>query len=181
MTASAQVDNPYPMTIDIPVLAWKVLVPGCNPSQRIRLANANTGALSIQAGKNITVNVSSLISSLPQNLLDPCGDGAPSPLEVLFQALLDPNQNTTVFISGGHQTSTFPKWLPEILSSLTIPFPLPHLDSNTSDLISSIHCSEMSITSPHRGHPRVPQLHNLKFPASSKPSFVLRKKQPTSQ
>lgn len=148
MTASAQVVNPYPMTIDIPALAWKVLVPGCNLSDQIRLANVNTEALSIQAGKNVTVNVSSLISSLPQSLLDPCGDGAPSPLEVLFQALLDPNQNTTVFISGGHQTSALPKWLPDILSSLVIPFPLPHLDSKTTDLISSIHCSEMVITFP---------------------------------
>jgi hypothetical protein len=148
MTASAQVVNPYPMTIDVPALAWKVLVPGCNRSDRIRLANANTEALSIEAGKNITLNVSSLISSLPQNLLDPCGDGAPSPLEVLLQTLLDPNQNSTVFISGSHQTKTLPKWLPDILSSLAIPFPLPHIDSNTSDLISSIHCSEMSITFP---------------------------------
>ena len=148
MTASAQVVNPYPMTIDIPALVWKVLVPGCNPSHRIRLANANTGALSIQSGKNITVNVSSLISSLPANLVDPCGDGAPSPLEVLFQALLDPNQNTTVFISGSHQIGSLPKWLPAILSSVTIPFPLPHVDSNTSDLISAIHCSEMSVTFP---------------------------------
>lgn len=148
MTASAQLVNPYPMTLDIPSLAWKILVPGCNPSTRIRLTDVNTGALSLRAGKNITVNVSSLLSSLPQSLLDPCKGGTPSPLEVLFQSFLDPNQNATVFISGSHQTSPLPKWLPGILSSLTIPFPLPHLGSNTSDLISSIHCSEMRVTFP---------------------------------
>src|SRR5271170_3699530 len=100
MTASADVANPYPMTLDIPALEWKVSVPGCTPSERIRLTNANTGPLSIRAGKNITVDVSSLISSLPQDLLDPCLNATTSPLEALFQALVDPKQNTTVFISG---------------------------------------------------------------------------------
>ena len=112
MTASAQVVNPYPMTLDIPALAWKVLVPGCNPSDRIRLTDIDTGTISVRTGENITVKISTLISSLPQSLLDPCGDKSPSPLEVLFQALLDPEQNTTVYISGRHQIGSLPKWLP---------------------------------------------------------------------
>lgn len=149
MTASADIINPYPVTIDVPGLAWKVLVPGCNPSERIRLTDANTGAFLIRSGKNITVNVSSLISSLPTKLLDPCKGGTSSPLEVLFQSFINSTQNTTIFISGSHQTAPhLPKWLPAILSSLTIPFPLPHLGTNTSDLISTIHCSEMKVTFP---------------------------------
>ena len=151
MTASAEIVNPYPMTLDIPALEWKVSVPGCTPSERIRLTNANTGPLTIRAGKNIIVDVSSSISSLPQELLDPCLDATPSPLEALFQALMDPKQNTTVFISGssrGISLPNLPKWLPDILSSLTIPVPVPHLDGNTTDLISAIHCSEMKVTFP---------------------------------
>jgi hypothetical protein len=148
MTVSAEVVNTYPVTLDIPALAWKVLVPGCTPANRIRLTDTNTGALSIRPGKNITIDISSTISSLPPVLLDPCTGGTPSPLEVLFQALLDSKQNTNIFISGSHQTSPLPKWLPDILSSLTIPIPLPHLDANTSELISAIHCSEMKFTFP---------------------------------
>lgn len=148
MTASADIVNPYPVTLDIPALEWKISVPGCTLFDRIHMTNANTGPLSIRAGKNITIDVSSAISSLPQELLDPCRDAAPSPLEALFQALLDPKQNTTVFISGTSHSISLPKWLPDILSSLTIPIPIPHLDSNTSDLISAIHCSEMKVTFP---------------------------------
>jgi hypothetical protein len=125
-----------------------VLLPGCSPSDRIRLADAFTEPLSIRAGENITVNVSSTVSALPQTVLDPCEDEAPSPLEVLFQALLDPKRNITFFISGGHQTSKLPKWIPDILSSLTVPIPLPHLGGNATDLVSSIHCSEMRVTFP---------------------------------
>ena len=148
MMASAQIANPFPITLGIPSLAWKVLVPGCSASDRIRLTNAYTGPLSVHAGGNITVNVSSTVSVLPQNFLDPCKDDAPSPLEVLFQALLDPKQNITLFISGANQTSNIPKWILDILSSLTVPIPLPHLGGNTTDLVSSIHCSEMKVTFP---------------------------------
>lgn len=148
MTASADVVNPYPATLDVPALEWKISVPGCTPFDRIRLTNANTGPLSIRAGKPITVDVSSAISSLPQELLDPCRDATPSPLEALFQALLDPKQNITIFISGTSQAISLPKWLPDLLSSLTIPIPVPHLNSNTTDLISAIHCSEMKVTFP---------------------------------
>ena len=148
MTASADIVNPYAMTLDVPALDWKVFVPGCTPSERIRLTNARTGRLSIRDGKNITVEVSSSISSLPQALLDPCRDATPSPLEAFFQAFLDPKQNTTVFISGASHAISLPKWLPDILSSLIVPVPVPHFDTNTTDLISAIHCSEMKVTFP---------------------------------
>jgi hypothetical protein len=68
--------------------------------------------------------------------------------------MIDPAQNTTIFISGHHPSdddnnNNLPKWLPNILSSLSIPIPLPHLETNnTSDLISSIHLSEMKFTLP---------------------------------
>jgi hypothetical protein len=148
MTATAEIINPYPVKLDVPALQWKVSVPGCAPNDRIRLTDATTSPLSLRKGHNITVNISSSISSLPQNLLDPCSNTSPSPLEILFQALLDSTQNTTVFISGSHQSSSLPKWLPGILSSLVIPFPIPRLDTNTSDLLSSIHLSQMKLTLP---------------------------------
>jgi hypothetical protein len=148
MKANVEIVNPYPVTLDIPGLAWKIHVPGCNPTELIRLGNADTGPLSIRSGQNISVDISSLVSSLPKSVLDPCADGAPSPLEALFQAVIDPKQNTTVFISGGHQTASLPKWLPGILSGLRLPIPIPHVETNTSDLISSIKLSEMKVSLP---------------------------------
>ena len=147
MTATAEIVNPYPVNVDVPSLAWKVLVPGCATTEAIRLTNADTGPISIRAGHNITVNVSSTISSLPSKLLDHCGDG-PSPLEILFQSLIDPKQNTTVLISGRHQSTSLPNWIPDILSSINISIPVPHLGTNTSDLISAIHVSDMKVTLP---------------------------------
>ena len=140
--------NPYPLNVHVPSLEWKVLVPGCAPTDSIRLTNAETGPIEIKAGRNITVDVSTTVSSLPAKLLDPCGEG-PSPLEVLFQNVIDPRQNTTVLISGRHQsTPSLPNWIPDILSSLNVSVPVPHLTTNTSDLISSIHVSEMKVTLP---------------------------------
>ena len=148
MTTSVDFVNPYRLTLDVPSMAWKVMVPGCNSVDLIRVTDVETGPISLQAGSNVTLVISSLISSLPQELVDPCGDEAPSPLEALFQALLTSMPNASIFISGSHQTSSLPKWLPDILSSLTIPVPLPSVDTNATDLISSIRCSEMKITFP---------------------------------
>lgn len=150
LTSTVEIVNEYPVTIDVPGLKWRVIVPGCTPTERIRLTDAETGSLNIRKGENITVDVHSLVTSLPQKLLVPCADDAPSPLEVLFQSMVDPLQNTTIFISGHHQpfSGNLPKWLPNILSSLSVPIPIPHLETNTSDLISSIHLSEMKFTLP---------------------------------
>jgi hypothetical protein len=148
MKANVEIVNPYPVTLEIPGLAWRIHVPGCSPTELIRLGNADTAPLSIRSGQNISVDISSLISSLPDELLDPCANGTPSPLEVLFQAIIDPKQNTTVFISGGHQPAPLPKWLPGLLSGLRLPVPVPHVETNTSDLISSIHISEMKVSLP---------------------------------
>jgi len=147
VTATAEVVNPYPVSLEIPRLGWKVLVPGCTPNDTIRLANLDTAPISLRTGQNITVLVSSIVSTLPEELSKPCGDG-PSPLEALFQSVLDPIQNTTVFISGRHQTGSFPSWITDLLSSINVPVPIPHLKANTSDLISAIHVSEMKVSLP---------------------------------
>jgi hypothetical protein len=145
--ATADVVNPYPVAVDVPRLGWTVFVAGCSPNDTIRLTNAETGPISVRAGHNITVNVTSTVSSIAEELSRPCGDG-PSPLEILFQSVLDPTQNTTVLISGNHESTTLPSWIPDILSSIKLPIPIPNLDTNTSDLISAIHVSEMKITLP---------------------------------
>src|SRR5262245_30498587 len=121
--------------MDIPSLAWKMAVPGCSASDRIRLTNAEPAPVSIQHVK-MSVDLSASVSSLSQKLLEPCGDSSPSPLECLLHAILDSEQNPTIFISGRRQSASLPAWLPDILSALALPVPLPHVYANTSDFVS---------------------------------------------
>jgi len=148
VTASASVINVYPVIVDIPSLALSLIVPGCTPSDRIRVTDAIAAPLSIRPGKNITINIRTAVSSLPAELSTPCGDEGPSPLDALMQTILDPDQNATVFIAASREMKTLPEWLTRILSSVAIPIPIPRIHSNTSDLVSSIRCSEMKISFP---------------------------------
>jgi hypothetical protein len=148
VTASATLANPHPVIMDIPSLVLSLVVPGCDPSDRIRVTDAITAPLSIRPGRDIAFNVRSVVSSLPAELLAPCGDDGLSPLEALMQALLDPDQNVTVYIAASREMKSLPEWLTRILSSITIPIPLPRMDSNTSDFVSSIHGSDMKVSFP---------------------------------
>ena len=148
MTASAEVMSRHALSLDVPRLRWEVLVRGCGFQERIKLADAITNPLKVRPGKNFTVGFSSTISSLPRDLLDPCTDETPSPLETLFQDILDPNKTASVFVSGKHAPPNIPNWISRLLSSVTLPIPLPHLTPNTSELVSGIHCSEMKFAFP---------------------------------
>jgi Protein of unknown function (DUF3712) len=148
VTASADAANPFPLTFDVPSLLLSLIVPGCAPSARIRVTDATIAPISLQPGKNVSVDVRSAVSSLPAELSTPCGDDGPSPLEALMQSLVDPDQNATVFVAASREMKSLPAWLARILSSFTIPIPVPRVDTNTSDLVPSIHCSEMKVTFP---------------------------------
>ena len=148
VTASASVANLYPVIMDIPSLTLSLIIPGCTPSDRIRVTDAIIAPLSIRPDKDIVINLRSVVSSLPAELSTPCADDGLSPLEALMQTLLDPDQNATVFITASREKETLPEWLTRILSSITIPIPIPRIQSNTSDLISSIHCTEMKVSFP---------------------------------
>jgi len=151
MSASVELDNSYPVEVEVPELGWRVSLPGCD-SELIRVTDAETSTITIVPGETVVVNISSSILSLPEKFLTPCTNTF-SPLESFVHSLL----NTTltpprIYLSGHYPTNpspSLPPWLPGLLSSLTIPLPLPQLDSNLTDnLQTDIKVRNMKFTLP---------------------------------
>lgn len=125
-SATLSVANKYPVGLTIPALSFDILVPNCGIDEPyIRLADAATSAIDVTPKSDFTVDVSSTVHELPTSLIHTCPDSRLSPLDVLIGDYLHGN-DTTIFVRGSDSPGTgVPEWITGILSSVTVPVPLP--------------------------------------------------------
>lgn len=124
--ASVQIRNDYPIHLTIPTLGFDILVPNCLPSDSpIMVARATTRALDIRPRRNVGVDINGVIRDLPDTLTTDCPNSDSSPLDLLLGGYIH-GKDTTVYIRGSTSPSPdTPKWISELLSSVTLPFPFP--------------------------------------------------------
>ena len=120
--ASISVGNELPISVTIPPLAFKVMVPGCHPDQpHIHLADANTKSVDVQSKNDLTVEVYGLIQKLPDTLTSICPTLLKSPLDILLGDYMS-GDDMTVYISGSENTpDDTPLWISNFLKDITIP------------------------------------------------------------
>jgi len=118
--------NEYPISLDVPELAFEVLVPGCTAAApSILVAAATTNAIAVRAHSDVIVDVRGSLVQLPDSLTRPCPDSDSSPLDMLFEKYLS-GKPATVFVRGQKQpVAEVPGWIIELLSSITVPVALP--------------------------------------------------------
>jgi hypothetical protein len=119
--------NQYPISVDVPQLAFDVMVEGCSQHDPfIILASAATRPVSIQANSKVAVDVHGVVRELPDTLTHDCPASKFSPLDNLIRQYLD-GDKATVFVRGRRDTgsSDVPAWLAELLSTVTVPVPFP--------------------------------------------------------
>jgi hypothetical protein len=119
--------NEYPVSLDVPQLAFDVLVQGCSQHDPyILLATAQTRPLSIRPNARVDLEVHGFVRELPDILTHDCPLSKSSPLDMLLRQYLE-GDNATVFVRGhqGDLASDTPDWLIELLSSVTLPVPFP--------------------------------------------------------
>ncbi|KAI1381520.1 hypothetical protein F4677DRAFT_128367 [Hypoxylon crocopeplum] len=118
--------NEYPVELDIPELAFDILVPGCAMSDPfILVAEAATSQLHVEPRSDVNADVKAVIRELPESLTSDCPDSTSSPLDVLLRQYMhgDP---ATFFVRGSrHPDGDTPKWIADILSSVSVPVPFP--------------------------------------------------------
>ncbi|KAI0398892.1 hypothetical protein F4802DRAFT_591654 [Xylaria palmicola] len=118
--------NKYPIQLDIPELAFEIMVQGCtNSDPFIVVAEASTGEVHLEPMSDVPANVYAVIHKLPESLTEVCPDSASSPLDILLKQYMH-GEPATLFVRGSSRPDgDTPKWIADILASVTVPVPFP--------------------------------------------------------
>jgi hypothetical protein len=139
--------NKYPVSIDIPRLGFEVLLPGCSPdADNILVATAFTDSLAVRPQANVMAEVHGLVRELPESLTRTCPNSKSSPLDMLLRQYMD-GKEATVFVRGAKwPLDDTPKWVADILSSVTLPVPFP--GRSFDSLIRNFSLTDVHFTMP---------------------------------
>ncbi|KAI0831608.1 hypothetical protein F5Y06DRAFT_281418 [Hypoxylon sp. FL0890] len=117
--------NEYPVELDIPELAFDILVPGCVMADSILVAEAATSEVHVYPRADVEADVKAVIRELPESLTRICPDSTSSPLDNLLRQYMH-GEPATFFVRGSRNPDgDTPKWIADILSSVTVPVPFP--------------------------------------------------------
>ncbi|KAJ2995253.1 hypothetical protein NUW58_g1326 [Xylaria curta] len=118
--------NEYPVQLDIPELAFEIMVPGCaDKDPFIIVAEASTGEIHVKPLSDISADVYGVIHELPDSLTRACPDSSSSPLDMFLRQYMH-GEPATLFIRGSSRPDgSTPKWIADILASVTVPIPFP--------------------------------------------------------
>ncbi|KAK6067094.1 hypothetical protein SCUP234_11810 [Seiridium cupressi] len=117
--------NEYPVELNVPELGFDILVPGCNDDQNIIIADAVTNEIHVKPRTDVELDVHGLIRELPESLTRACPNTNSSPLDLLLKQYMN-GEPATLFVRGSSQPDgSTPRWIAEILSSVTLPVPFP--------------------------------------------------------
>ncbi|KAJ8111318.1 hypothetical protein ONZ43_g5652 [Nemania bipapillata] len=118
--------NEYPVELDIPELAFDIMVSGCADTDPfIIVAEASTGEIHVEPLSDVSANVYGVIHELPESLTRACPDSSSSPLDMFLRQYMH-GEPATLFVRGSSRPDgETPKWIADILASVTVPVPFP--------------------------------------------------------
>lgn len=124
--ASVIVENPYPVELTVPPLAFAALVDNCHEDEPyIKLADVETHELRVQPNQEVEVNVTAVVHQLPDPLTQECPGSGQSPLDLILGKYIH-GKDTTIYIRGSSAPQLHtPDWITTLLHSITAPVPLP--------------------------------------------------------
>lgn len=123
---SLTVQNDYPITLDIPPLAFEILVPNCKSSEPyILVAEAVTSVISVRRHSNVTADAKGIIRELSDSLTRACPSTKLSPLDQFMKHYLH-GEASEVYVRGkGTSGLDTPDWIGNIIKGITVPLEFP--------------------------------------------------------
>lgn len=121
--AKLNVQNSYPIGLEVPPMTFDILLPGCDDRYNL-VATTTNDKVRIMPRKNVTVKATALMTKLPTSLTTACPGSNKSPLDTFIARYLK-GQDATVYVQGGDQTPETPDWIGSILRETIVPIPLP--------------------------------------------------------
>ena len=146
-TVSITAANPYPVSMDVPPLAFDILVPNCDASEpKIRVADAITNLFHVSPKANVTADAEGFVNEIPDSLIRQCPESSLSPLDTFVKHYLR-GEDATIFVRGKKTTDMdTPDWVGDILSSITVPVEFP--GSQFNDFIRNFSLSDVDFKLP---------------------------------
>ncbi len=141
--------NTYPVQLDIPKLAFDILVPGCDSEDFILVADAITSEVHVEPQSEVDVDVKGVIRELSKSLTSACPHSGTSPLDMLLKSFMN-GEPAKLFVRGSsHPDIDTPRWIAEILSSVALPVPFP--GRSLDGLIRNLALTDVHFTMPNPG------------------------------
>ena len=124
--ASITIQNEYPLDLTIPPLGFGVLIDNCLPTDpRIMVADATIRDLHVSPKEDVQVQVTGIVRQLSHSLTDDCPGSSQSPLDAILRGYMRGDE-TTIYVTGsGSPSSNTPTWITQLISSVTVPVPVP--------------------------------------------------------
>ncbi len=142
----ALIDSPF--SLRIPPLGFKVLIANCSPRDAyIPTADVVTKEIAVTPGHSAVIDVSGIIRGLPDELTTNCPGEKRSPLDSLLTSYIHGSQ-TIIYVRGADVPSLgTPKWMTEILQTVTVP--LPFTGHNLDNLVQNFSMSNVHFSLPN--------------------------------
>ncbi|KAL9080950.1 MAG: hypothetical protein Q9159_007470 [Coniocarpon cinnabarinum] len=123
---SVIVQNKYPVDVALPSFGFSVAVENCLPTEpHIKVADATTHALHVQPHTDVMMNVTGLVSHLPEAFLSTCPGTPESPFDTLFGNYIH-GKEATMFVSGSDAPANdTPQWITDLAYGVTVPISFP--------------------------------------------------------
>ncbi|KAI3340267.1 hypothetical protein F4824DRAFT_452665 [Ustulina deusta] len=118
--------NEYPVQLEIPELAFEIMVSGCaDTDPLIIVAEASTGEIHVEPLSDVSASIYGVIHDLPDSLTRACPDSSSSPLDMFLKQYMH-GEPATLFVRGSSRPDgDTPRWIADILASVTVPVPFP--------------------------------------------------------
>ncbi|KAK6351715.1 hypothetical protein TWF718_004862 [Orbilia javanica] len=145
---TVNIENRYPISFTVPPLGFSLLLPSCD-QELIEVAVAKTSVVGIEPFKPVAVDVAGIIRSIPFALVEVCPGTGTSPLDDLLGQYVH-GQTATAYVRGllsDEQDPGVPAWLEELLSSITVPVPVP-AGNALKDILKSFSLNDVKFQLP---------------------------------
>lgn len=148
VTASVLALTDSPFSLRIPPLGFKVLVANCSPRDPyIPTVDVVTKEIAVTPGHSTVIDVSGVIRGLSDELTTNCPGEKRSPLDSLLTSYIHGSQ-TIIYVRGADVPSLgTPKWMTDILKTLTVPFPFT--GHNLDNLVKNFTMSNVHFSLPN--------------------------------
>ncbi|KAH7321138.1 hypothetical protein B0I35DRAFT_351062 [Stachybotrys elegans] len=118
--------NGFPVSLEVPALAFEVLVPNCDESEPyIKVGDASTDVIRVFPNEDVTAHGKGVVREISKALVRVCPHTDLSPLDSFMKRYLNGEDSQVLVRGQKSQGSDIPGWIEDIIGGIALPLELP--------------------------------------------------------